>query len=181
MPGGYPLAAVPGRAELMDAIHTGGLGGTYGGNPVACAAALATIDTMRERDPAGGARRHPDTPRARAGAARSIGDPMRARLRALQERSPAIGDVRGRGAMIAVELVRPRTLEPDAELAGRVARACHAEGVVVLTAGTYGNVLRFLPPLVIGRDLLTEALDVLGAAFDAPVPGPAEMPPATPA
>jgi 4-aminobutyrate aminotransferase/(S)-3-amino-2-methylpropionate transaminase len=165
--GGLPLAAVTGRAELMDAVHTGGLGGTYGGNPVACAAALATLETMREQD--------------LAGAARTIGDTMLSRLRALQERFPAIGDVRGRGAMIAVEIVRPGTLDPDAELTARVARACHAEGVVVLTAGTYGNVLRFLPPLVIGDDLLTEALDVLEAAFGAPAPGPAGMPPATPA
>jgi 4-aminobutyrate aminotransferase/(S)-3-amino-2-methylpropionate transaminase len=153
MAGGMPLAAVTGRAEIMDAVHTGGLGGTYGGNPVACAAALASIETMREQD--------------LAGAARAIGDTMLPRLRALQERTPAIGDVRGRGAMIAVEIVEPGTREPDADLTGRVARACHAEGVVVLTAGTYGNVLRFLPPLVIGRDLLTEGLDVLDAAFAA--------------
>jgi 4-aminobutyrate aminotransferase / (S)-3-amino-2-methylpropionate transaminase / 5-aminovalerate transaminase len=165
--GGLPLAAVTGRAELMDAVHTGGLGGTYGGNPIACAAALASIETMREQD--------------LAGAARAIGDTMLPRLRALKERFPAIGDVRGRGAMTAVEIVRPGTLEPDAELTARVARACHAEGVVVLTAGTFGNVLRFLPPLVIGEDLLTEALDVREAAFGAPVPGPAPMPPATPA
>jgi 4-aminobutyrate aminotransferase/(S)-3-amino-2-methylpropionate transaminase len=165
--GGLPLAAVTGRAELMDAVHTGGLGGTYGGNPLACAAALATIETMREED--------------LAGAARAIGDTMLPRLRALQERFPAIGDVRGRGAMIAVEIIRPGTLDPDAELTARVARACHAEGVVVLTAGTYGNVLRFLPPLVIGDDLLAEALDVLEAAFGAPEPGPTRMPPATPA
>jgi 4-aminobutyrate aminotransferase/(S)-3-amino-2-methylpropionate transaminase len=164
--GGMPLAAVTGRAELMDAVHPGGLGGTYGGNPVACAAALATIETMRALD--------------LAGAARSIGDTMLARLRALQQRFPAIGDVRGRGAMIAVELVRPGALEPDAELTARIARACHEAGVVVLTAGTYGNVLRFLPPLVIGNELLTEALDVLESAFAAPGPGPAEMPPATP-
>jgi 4-aminobutyrate aminotransferase/(S)-3-amino-2-methylpropionate transaminase len=165
--GGLPLAAVTGRAELMDAVHTGGLGGTYGGNPLACAAALATIETMREQD--------------LAGAARAIGDTMLPRLRALQERFPAIGDVRGRGAMIAVEIIRPGTLDPDAELTARVARACHAEGVVVLTAGTYGNVLRFLPPLVIGDDLLAQALDVLEAAFGAPEPGPTRMPPATPA
>jgi 4-aminobutyrate aminotransferase/(S)-3-amino-2-methylpropionate transaminase len=153
MAGGMPLAAVTGRAEIMDAVHTGGLGGTYGGNPVACAAALASIETMREQD--------------LAGAARAIGDTMLPRLRALQERTPAIGDVRGRGAMVAVEIVKPGTSEPDPELTGRVARACHAEGVVVLTAGTHGNVLRFLPPLVIGRDLLTEGLDVLDAAFAA--------------
>jgi 4-aminobutyrate aminotransferase/(S)-3-amino-2-methylpropionate transaminase len=165
--GGMPLAAVTGRAEVMDQVHSGGLGGTYGGNPVACAAALATIGTMREQD--------------LAGAARRIGDTMLPRLRALQERTPAIGDVRGRGAMIAVELVRPGTTEPDAELAGRIARACHTAGVVVLTAGTYGNVLRFLPPLVIGQDLLTEALDVLDEAFAAPMPRLTETPPASPA
>ena len=153
MAGGLPLAAVTGRAELMDAVHPGGLGGTYGGNPIACAAALASIETMRELD--------------LAGAARAIGDTMLPRLHALQERVPAIGDVRGRGAMIAVELVRPGTDEPDAALTAAVAKACHAEGVVVLTAGTYGNVLRFLPPLVIGQDLLGEALDVLDAAFAA--------------
>jgi 4-aminobutyrate aminotransferase/(S)-3-amino-2-methylpropionate transaminase len=149
--GGMPLAGLTGRAELLDACHPGGLGGTYGGNPVACAAALATIATMRERD--------------LAGAARAIGEAMLPRLRALQERSAAVGDVRGRGAMLAVELVRPGTTEPDAELTGRLARACHAQGVIALTAGTFGNVLRFLPPLVIGQDLLAEALDVLDAVF----------------
>jgi 4-aminobutyrate aminotransferase / (S)-3-amino-2-methylpropionate transaminase / 5-aminovalerate transaminase len=147
--GGLPLAGVTGRAELMDACHTGGLGGTYGGNPVACAAALATIGTMRDQD--------------LAGAARAIEGTVLPRLRALQERTGAIGDVRGRGAMLAVELVRPGTTEPDAALTTRIARACHAEGVIVLTAGSFGNVLRFLPPLVIGQDLLTEALDVLDA------------------
>jgi len=151
MAGGLPLAAVTGRAEIMDAVHPGGLGGTYGGNPVACAAALGAIETMRAED--------------LVGAARAIGDTMLPRLRALAERFPAIGDVRGRGAMIAVELVRAGTTEPDAALAGAVAKACHARGVVVLTAGSYGNVLRFLPPLVIGQDLLVEALDVIEEAF----------------
>jgi 4-aminobutyrate aminotransferase/(S)-3-amino-2-methylpropionate transaminase len=151
MAGGLPLAAVTGRAELMDAVHPGGLGGTYGGNPVACAAALASIDIMRKQD--------------LAGAARAIEATMLPRLRALQERTPSIGDVRGRGAMLAVELVRPGTTEPDPALAQTVAKRCHAEGVIVLTAGTYGNVLRFLPPLVIGQELLGEALDVLDAAF----------------
>ena len=156
MAGGLPLAAVTGRAELMDAVHPGGLGGTYGGNPLACAAALGAIETMREND--------------LAAAAREIGATMFARLRALQERTPAIGDVRGAGAMVAVELVRPGTTEPDPALAAAVAKHCHAEGVVVLTAGSYGNVLRFLPPLVIGQDLLLEALDVLDAAFAALAP-----------
>jgi 4-aminobutyrate aminotransferase/(S)-3-amino-2-methylpropionate transaminase len=151
--GGLPLGGVTGRAELMDAVHTGGLGGTYGGNPVACAAGLASIRTMRELD--------------LCGAARAIEATMLPRLRALQERYPTIGNVRGRGAMLAVELVGPGTLEPDAALTGRIARACHARGVVVLTAGTWGNVLRFLPPLVIGRDLLNEALDVLDEVFAA--------------
>jgi 4-aminobutyrate aminotransferase/(S)-3-amino-2-methylpropionate transaminase len=153
MAGGLPLAAVTGRAEVMDAVHPGGLGGTYGGNPVACAAALGAIQTMRELDlPA---------------AARTIESIMVDRLRSIQARHPAIGDVRGRGAMIAIELVAPGTRKPDAALAGRLARACHAEGLVVLTAGTYGNVLRFLPPLVIGHDLLNEGLDVIEAAIDA--------------
>jgi 4-aminobutyrate aminotransferase/(S)-3-amino-2-methylpropionate transaminase len=154
--GGLPLAGVTGRAEVMDAVHGGGLGGTYGGNPVACAAALGAFATMRELD--------------LAGAARRIEGLMLPRLRDLAARHPAIGDVRGRGAMLAVELVRPGTREPDAELTGRVARACHARGVVVLTAGTWGNVLRFLPPLVIGQDLLGEALDVLDEAFAAEAP-----------
>ncbi|HEY5115765.1 MAG TPA: 4-aminobutyrate--2-oxoglutarate transaminase [Nakamurella sp.] len=150
--GGLPLAAVTGRAELMDAVHTGGLGGTYGGNPVACAAALASIQTMRELD--------------LAGAARDIETIMVERLRAMQSRHAAIGDIRGRGAMIAVELVKPGTTEPDAALTGQIAKACHAAGVVVLTAGTYGNVLRFLPPLVIPPALLSEGLDVIEQAFD---------------
>jgi len=136
----------------MDAVHTGGLGGTYGGNPVACAAALASIQTMRELD--------------LAGAARDIETIMVERLRAMQSRHAAIGDIRGRGAMIAVELVKPGTTEPDAALTGQIAKACHAAGVVVLTAGTYGNVLRFLPPLVIPPALLSEGLDVIEQAFD---------------
>ena len=138
--GGLPLAAVTGRAEIMDAVHAGGLGGTYGGNPVACAAALGAIETMANEDLPGRARR--------------IGDIMLPRLRKLAEAYPVIGDVRGRGAMIAIELVRPGTLEPDAATAGQVAKACHAAGLVVLTCGTFGNVLRFLPPLVIGEQLL---------------------------
>ncbi|BBB00509.1 putative 4-aminobutyrate aminotransferase [Actinacidiphila reveromycinica] len=149
--GGLPLAAVTGRAEIMDAAHSGGLGGTYGGNPVACAAALGAIETMRELDLPARARR--------------IGEVMTPRLRALQEKFPAIGEVRGRGAMIAVELVRPGTKEPDPALTTAVAKACHAAGLVVLTCGTYGNVLRFLPPLVIGEDLLREGLDIIEAAF----------------
>ncbi len=151
--GGMPLAAVTGRAELMDAVHAGGLGGTYGGNPVACAAALAAIDLYERAD--------------LAAAARHIEDLAGGFLRALAEEVSAVAEVRGRGAMLAIELVRPGTLEPDAALAGRVARRCAAEGVLVLTCGTYGNVVRLLPPLVIGDDLLLEGLEVLAGALRA--------------
>ena len=145
--GGLPLAAVTGRADLMDAVHGGGLGGTFGGSPVACAAALAAIDLYETAD--------------LAGAARAIEARMVPRLRALAARTPQIAEVRGRGAMLAVELVHPGTLEPDAAEAARIARECAQRGVLVLTCGTFGNVLRFLPPLVIDHALLDDALDVL--------------------
>src|SRR6202789_3253088 len=144
--GGLPLAAVTGRAEIMDSVHVGGLGGTYGGNPVACAAALGAIETMDAEDLPGRARR--------------IGEIMLPRLHKLAEAYPVVGDVRGRGAMIAIELVRPGTLEPAADVAAQLARACHTAGLVVLTCGTFGNVLRFLPPLVIGEQLLEEGLPI---------------------
>jgi 4-aminobutyrate aminotransferase / (S)-3-amino-2-methylpropionate transaminase / 5-aminovalerate transaminase len=151
--GGLPLAAVTGRAEIMDAAHAGGLGGTYGGNPVACAAALGSIETMKELDL-----------NARA---QAIGATMLPRLRAMQEKFDIIGDVRGRGAMIAVELVKPGSKDPNPEATAALAKACHTEGLLVLTAGTYGNVLRFLPPLVMPEHLLNEGLDILEAAFAA--------------
>ena len=150
--GGMPLAAVTGRAEIMDAPHAGGLGGTYGGNPVACAAALAVIDVIESE--------------RLVERARAIGELMTGRLRALQDDDPRLAEVRGRGAMIAVELVRPDTLEPDADLTRRVAAAAHAQGLVVLSCGTWGNVLRFLPPLSISDELLSEALDVLAQIFE---------------
>ena len=150
--GGMPLSAVTGRAELMDGIHSGGLGGTYGGNPVACAAALAAIETMRVLD--------------LAAAARRIGGVVTGRLRGLAAGLSAIGDVRGRGAMVGMEIVRPGTLEPDADAARRIAEACHRQGVIVLTCGTFGNVIRLLPPLVIGDELLADGLDVLAAATE---------------
>lgn len=151
--GGLPLSAVTGRAEIMDAAHVGGLGGTYGGNPLACAAALAAIETIEA-----------DGLVARA---REVEALVMARLTALREGDDRIGDVRGRGAMIAVEIVRPGTTEPDAALTKEVAAAAHREGVIVLTCGTHGNVLRFLPPLAISDDLLGEAFDVLAGAFAA--------------
>jgi 4-aminobutyrate aminotransferase/(S)-3-amino-2-methylpropionate transaminase len=149
--GGLPLSAVTGRAEIMDAPHVGGLGGTYGGNPIACAAALAAIESF-EHD-------------GLVERATAIGDLLLGRLRELQQGDPRIGDVRGRGAMIAIELVDPLTGEPDAALTGRVAAACHAEGVIVLTCGTFGNVIRFLPPLAIDDALLHDGLDVVAAAL----------------
>jgi 4-aminobutyrate aminotransferase / (S)-3-amino-2-methylpropionate transaminase / 5-aminovalerate transaminase len=151
--GGLPLAAVTGRAELMDSVHVGGLGGTYGGNPVACAAALAAIETMHADD--------------LCGAARGIESVMWPRLAALADKYDAVGDVRGRGAMLAVELVVPGSKEPDPALTAALSAACHQQGLITLTAGTFGNVLRFLPPLVIDHALLSEGLDILDAAFAA--------------
>ena len=151
--GGLPLAAVTGRAEMMDAVHAGGLGGTYGGNPVACAAALASIETMQADD--------------LCGAAHRIESVMRPRLHALAEKYEAVGDVRGRGAMLALELVEPGGTTPNPALTAAISGACHREGLITLTAGTFGNVLRFLPPLVMGDDLLHEGLDILDAAFAA--------------
>ena len=144
---GLPLSAVTGRAEIIDAPHVSGLGGTYGGNPVACAAALATIETIETE--------------GLVERAAQIETLMKDRLGRLQADDDRIGDVRGRGAMIAVELVKSGTAEPDAELTKKLTAAAHAAGVVVLTCGTYGNILRFLPPLTISDELLLEGLDVL--------------------
>jgi 4-aminobutyrate aminotransferase/(S)-3-amino-2-methylpropionate transaminase len=150
--GGLPLSAVTGRAEIMDAAHVSGLGGTYGGNPIACAAALGAIETI-ESD-------------GLVERAREIERLMKQRLEDLRAKDDRIGDLRGRGAMIAVELVQPGTTEPAPQLAAQVAAAAHRRGVIVLTCGTYGNVLRFLPPLTISDALLTEALDVLAEVFE---------------
>ena len=151
--GGMPLAAVTGRAELMDAVHVGGLGGTYGGNPVACAAALGAMEEMRTHDlPA---------------RAREIGELMQKRLGALAAEHPVIGEVRGRGAMMAIELCSPGTTDPDPARAAAVSAYCHQHGVVTLTCGTWGNVFRFLPPLSISDGLLDEAFDVVAEAFAA--------------
>jgi 4-aminobutyrate aminotransferase/(S)-3-amino-2-methylpropionate transaminase len=149
--GGLPLGGVSGRASIMDAVHVGGLGGTYGGNPIACAASLATIETMRELD--------------LAGAARRIGEVMDGRLRSIAERDPRIAEVRGRGAMVAVEITAPGTLTPDPATTAAVSAACHRAGLLTLTCGTYGNVLRFLPPLVIDEPTLGRGLDVIDDAF----------------
>ena len=151
--GGLPIGGVTARADLVDAVHAGGLGGTFGGNPLACAAALAAIETIRA-----------DGLLERATA---LGAAMTTRLLELQRGDPRIGEVRGRGAMVAIEIVDPATGAPDAGTTGRVAAACHSDGLLVLTAGTYSNVVRFLPPLVIGDDLLQDGLDVLAKALGA--------------
>jgi 4-aminobutyrate aminotransferase / (S)-3-amino-2-methylpropionate transaminase / 5-aminovalerate transaminase len=145
--GGLPLSAVTGRAEIMDAPHVGGLGGTFGGNPVACAAALASIATI-ESD-------------GLIERAQQIGRLVTDRLVRVQAGDDRIGDVRGRGAMIAVELVKSGTTDPDAELTEKLATAAHAAGVIVLTCGMFGNIIRLLPPLTISDELLIEGLDII--------------------
>ena len=153
MAGGMPLAAVTGRAEIMDSVHLGGLGGTYGGNPVACAAALASVQMMEEQ--------------GLATAALGIGTQISKRFTAMQADHPGIGDIRGRGAMMAMELVKPGTTEPNADAAKRIVAACHRAGVVALSCGSFGNVLRLLPPLVIEPELLDDGLGVLADAVTA--------------
>ena len=152
---GFPISAVTGRAELMDAVHPGGLGGTYGGNPVAAAAALSVLDKI---DREGLLER-----------SRALGETIMARFRAFAERYPAIGDVRGRGAMCAIELVTDReTKEPlGADAMNAIVRRCLENGVIVLSAGTYGNVVRLLPPLTIDDALLQDGLNVLDEAIGA--------------
>ena len=149
--GGLPLSAVTGRAEIMAAPHVSGLGGTYGGNPIACAAALATIETIEAEN--------------LVTRAAQIEELMKGRLARMQADDDRIGDVRGRGAMIAVELVGSGTADPDPELTKTLCARAHSAGVIVLSCGTYGNVLRFLPPLSISDELLTEGLDVIAATL----------------
>ena len=149
--GGLPLAGVTGRAEIMDSVHVSGLGGTYGGNPVACAAALGAIETMLEEN--------------LVARANHIGQILGDALRALQAKYPVIGEVRGRGAMQAIELVEAGTKTPNTAAMNAVIKYCQSKGVLILTAGTYSNVVRFLPPIVITDELLKDALSVLDEAF----------------
>ncbi|WP_030438090.1 4-aminobutyrate--2-oxoglutarate transaminase [Actinoplanes subtropicus] len=148
--GGLPLSAVTGRAEIMDSVHVGGLGGTYAGNPIACAAALGALESIERQD--------------LAGRAAEIGARVLPRLRELAGSVPAVGDVRGRGAMLALEFVEPGGKTPSPTTAAAVAKYCHERGVLVLTCGTYSNVVRLLPPLVIDFELLDDAVDVLAEA-----------------
>lgn len=151
---GMPLSAVTGRAEAMDAPHPGGLGGTYSGNPLACAAALAAIDEIA--DPAFLER------------ARAIGTHLRGRLEQIQDRHPGlVGDVRGVGPMLVMELVHdPDTKAPWMEAASAVTAETVRNGVITIRSGLFSNCVRFLPPLTLSDELLDEALDVLDDAVD---------------
>ena len=149
--GGLPLAGVTGRAEIMDSVHVSGLGGTYGGNPLACAAALGVFETLEAEK--------------LVERANHIGKILGESLRALQAKYPVIGEVRGRGAMQAIELVEPGTKTPNTAAMNAVVKYCQSKGVLVLTAGTYSNVVRFLPPIVITDELLKDALSILDEAF----------------
>ena len=148
---GLPLSGVTGRAEIMDSIHLSGLGGTYGGNPIACAAALGAIEVI-EQDKL-------------VDRANKIGQIMHDALTAMMKKYPIIGDVRGRGAMQAIELVKPGTTEPNPEALTAIIKYCTSKGVLILSAGTYANVVRLLPPLVIEEDLLHDGLSVLDEAL----------------
>ncbi|MCM3688051.1 4-aminobutyrate--2-oxoglutarate transaminase [Kocuria rosea] len=149
--GGMPLSGVVGRAEIMDSVHAGGLGGTYGGNPVACAAALGALETIEEWDLIARARR--------------IEEIIREELSPLVEETGIIGEIRGRGGMMALEFVQPGGKEPNADAAKAIAAECLEQGVVILTCGTFANIVRLLPPLVIGEDLLRDGLQVFARAI----------------
>ncbi|MFM1938151.1 MAG: hypothetical protein RLZZ320_1009, partial [Actinomycetota bacterium] len=149
--GGLPLAGVTGRADVMDSIHLSGLGGTYGGSPVACAAALGAIATIEEEN--------------LVQRANDLGKIMRTSLEDMKKKYPIVGDVRGRGAMQAIELVMPGSKDPNPGALASAIKYCQQKGVLILSAGTYGNVIRLLPPLVMPEHLLKEALAILDVAL----------------
>ena len=149
--GGLPIAAVTGRAEIMDSVHGSGLGGTFGGNPISCAAALGTIATIEEEN--------------LCQRAADMGVIICAAFDAMKAKYPVIGETRGRGAMQAIEFVIPGGIEPNPAALATVIKYCQEAGVLLLTAGTYGNVVRLLPPLVMPDHLLEEALDILDRAI----------------
>ena len=152
--GGLPLSAITGKAELMDSVHPGGLGGTYGGNPVACAAALAVLEVIEQEDIL-----------ARSA---ELGRKVRKALLDLQSRFPIIGQVRGLGPMLALELVSdPISKKPAPELAKGIAAYCHSHGLLILDCGTLGNNVRTLMPLVIGDAQLQRGLEILAAGLEA--------------
>jgi 4-aminobutyrate aminotransferase/(S)-3-amino-2-methylpropionate transaminase len=148
---GLPLAGVTGRADVMDSIHLSGLGGTYGGNPVACAAALGAIETIEKEN--------------LVERANKIGKIMNDALLQMAKKYSVIGEVRGRGAMQAIELIKPGTNEPNSEAQLAIIKYCISKGVLILSAGTYANVIRLLPPLIIDEELLKDGLSVLDEAI----------------
>jgi 4-aminobutyrate aminotransferase/(S)-3-amino-2-methylpropionate transaminase len=150
--GGLPLSAVTGRTALMNAVHPGGLGGTYAGNPLACAAALGVFEAFEDG--------------SLLANAKVIETIARTHLEPLLDSVGVVAELRGRGAMLAIEFADPVTLAPRADVAKAVAATCHAEGLLVLVCGTFGNVIRLLPPLVIGTELLEDGLRVLSAAIE---------------
>jgi 4-aminobutyrate aminotransferase/(S)-3-amino-2-methylpropionate transaminase len=145
---GLPISAVTGRAEVMDAPNPGEIGGTYGGSPLGCVAALAVIDLI-ERE-------------GLVGRSSSIGKTILGFFRALQKSVPLIADVRGLGAMCAIEFIHPQTKQPATEFVAQLKKACYESGVIILSAGVHGNVIRFLTPLVITDEQLEEGLDIIG-------------------
>jgi 4-aminobutyrate aminotransferase / (S)-3-amino-2-methylpropionate transaminase / 5-aminovalerate transaminase len=153
--GGLPIGGVTGRAEIMDSVHVGGLGTTYGGNPLACAAALAVLETFEEED--------------LLSRANVIGERVMGAMREIQENHPDfVGDMRGRGAMVAMELVKDAEgRAPDKDRTSGIVEAALQEGLLLLTAGQYSNVIRTLMPLVITDEELEEGLSILGRAVDA--------------
>ena len=155
--GGMPIAAVTGRAEIMDSVHPGGLGGTFGGNPVACAAAVAVLESLEDG--------------TRFAEAMRIEATLKAGLTALAAKHDIIGDVRGVGAMIAVEFVKPgtgaTTKDPEADVVPFVTNFAAQQGVLLLSAGTYGNVVRFLPSLAMSDEMIHEALGIIDEALTA--------------
>ncbi len=154
--GGFPLSGVTGRASIMDAAHPGGLGGTYGGNPISIAAAHAVLDVIAAEDLC-----------ARAA---QVGQRMRSHLEVLAKKLPCIGDVRGLGAMVAFELVKdPKTKEPDAELTASIVAHAEKRGLILLSCGTSANVVRLLSPLTIPDAVLEEGLGILSASVEAAV------------
>ena len=153
--GGLPIAGVTGKAEIMDSVHTGGLGTTYGGNPISCAAALAVLDSFEEEN--------------LLGRANVVGERVMAAMREIQDRHPDfVGDVRGRGPMAAMEFVKDaESREPDKERMTKVIQGALQEGLLLLSAGQYGNCVRTLMPFAITDDELEEGLTILGRAVDA--------------
>jgi 4-aminobutyrate aminotransferase/(S)-3-amino-2-methylpropionate transaminase len=150
---GLPLSAVVGKRDIMESVQTGGVGGTFAGNPVACAAALAVLDNVGKYDLCGRARR--------------IGAYIMARCKEMMDKRECIGDVRGLGAMIGMEFVKDRASNaPDKEIVNRITAAALQRGVILINAGVTSNVIRFLPPLVMTDEQLEYGMDVLSASLN---------------